>query len=397
MNVSADDLARLNAPRVVTCLALLSGIMLSLNLWFPTKRTFPRAPLINFSPQSFVPTVEYLLGILLIAALVALLFAKRRMRYLIAAVATLSLLISLDQTRLQPWVYQYTLFFVVLALHERRRFDERVTKQALSALRLIVAALYVWSGVQKLNFSFGHEVMPRLLDFAQSYLPLTQTWLSALGICAALAEAFTGCGLLFRRTRKLCVLLALVMHFVILGLLVGRGYNSVVWAWNVALMLIVVILFWRDDTSARQALPDFRAGYTPGLAAQTLAAACAVLPALSFWGRWDMNLSGALYSGRTAVGVVRVDSRVYAQLPETAKRLVFTTKGGERMLPLFEWTMAELNVPPYPEPRVFRQAARELCESAEDKSGVELIVRGKPAVLGGGYEVTRANCEQLDE
>lgn len=383
--------------RVVTALALLSGMMLSPNLWFPTERTFPRAPLADVLPQSFVAPVEYFLGGLLIAALVALVFAKRRMRYLVALVIALALLVSLDQMRLQPWVYQYALFFVVLALHERRSTDERVSKQALSALRLIVAALYFWSGVQKLSFSFGHEVLPALLSPVQGLLPLTQTWLTALGICIALVEAFTGCGLLFRRTRKFCVWLALVMHFVILGLLVGRGYNSVVWAWNVALMLIVVILFWRDDTSARQALPDFRAGYTPGLAAQTLAAACALLPALSFWGWWDMNLSGALYSGRTAVAVVRVDGTAPEKLTETARRQVFTTKGGERMLPLFEWAMAELNVPPYPEPRVFRQAARELCESAEDRSGVELIVKGKPAVLDGSYEVTRANCEQLGQ
>lgn len=372
-------------------------MMLSPNLWFPTRRTFPRAPLVNFLPQSFVAPAEYFLGGLLVAALVALVFAKRRMRYLVAVVLALALLVSLDQTRLQPWVYQYALFCVVLALHERSRFDERVTKQSLSALRLIVAALYFWSGVQKLSFSFGHEVLPALLSPVQGLLPLTQTWLSALGVGVALVEAFTGCGLLFKRTRKLCVLLALVMHLLILGLLVGRGYNSVVWAWNVALMLVVFVLFWRDDASARQALPDFRAGRAPGLAAQTLAAACAVLPALSFWGWWDMNLSGALYSGGTAVAVVRVDGIAPEKLTEAARRQVFETKRGERMLPLFEWAMAELNVPPYPEPRVFRQAARELCESAEDKSGVELIVRGKPAVLDGSYEVTRANCEQLDE
>ena len=376
---------------------MLSGVMLSPNLWFPTKRTFPRAPLINALPQSFVPPAEYILSGLLVAALVALVFAKRRVRYLILAVASLALLASLDQMRLQPWVYQYLLLFVVLALHGWRSIDEQSTKQTLSALRLIVAALYFWSGVQKLSFSFGHEALPALLAPAQNYLPLTQTWLSALGICVAFVEALTGCGLLFKRTRKLSVCLALVMHFMILGLLVGRGYNSVVWAWNGALILIIIILFWRDDTSFRQTFPARRAGYTSGLAAQILAAACAVLPALSFWGLWDIYLSGALYSGRTAIAVVRVDDQVYGRLSETAKRQVFKTKSGEQMLPVFEWSMAELNVPPYPEPRVYKQVARELCKLAEDENGVELILKSSPAVLDGSYDVARMRCSQLYE
>ena len=393
---AGDSPARIHALRRVVGVALLSGVALSMNLWFPGTRSFPRAPLIVALPQNFMPPVEYLLGGLLVVALAALVFAKRPLKYLVATIVLLTLLVLLDQTRLQPWVYQYLLLFAVIALYERQGLDEQFAALTLSVLRLIVASLYVWSGVQKLNYTFGQEVLPQLLAPLQNYLPLTQTQSSVVGVGIALAEIFTGCGLLLKRTRGLCVWLALAIHGSALVLLIWQGRNSIVWAWNVALMLIVIILFRRSDTSIRRAFA-MRGANMPGRVVQALAVACVVLPVLSFCGLWDAYLSGALYSGNTAVGVVRVEGEVYERLPDAAKRQVFTTKRDERMLPLFEWAMSELNVPPYPEPRVYRQIARQICKLAGDDSHVELIVKETPAIVSGSYKVTRMNCPQLGE
>ena len=54
-------------------------------------------------------------------------------------------------------------------------------------------------------------------------------------------------------------------------------------------------------------------------------------------------------------------------------------------------------VPPYPEPRVYRQIARQVCKLARDESRVELIVKETPAILDGSYKVTRMNCQRLSE
>lgn len=394
----ADSLpARLAALRLVLSLALFAGIMLSLNLWFPTSRTFPRAPLVTVLPQSVIPTVEHILSGLLCAALAASLVRTRRGKYLAAVVILLALLVLTDQMRLQPWVYQYLLLFAVVALRRRQRPDDSSDRLSLSILQMIVATLYFWSGVQKLNYSFSREVLPQLLAPLGDFLPLTQTHLSVLGVGVALVEIFTGCGLLLKRTRKPCVWLALAMHAVVLGLLISGGQNSVVWAWNFALMLMVIVLFWRSDIYIRRTFAARPAGDRAAQAALILATIYAVLPVLNFWGWWDMNLSGALYSGRTAVAAIRVDARVYEKLPETARRQVFTTKSGELVLPVYEWSMADLNVPPYPEARVYRQVAREICKSADGRGHVELIVRGSPAIVDGKYEVIRRNCSQLDE
>jgi hypothetical protein len=386
---------RLAALRLALAVAFVSGIVLSLNLWFPTTRSFPRIPIIISLPQKVVPPAEYLLSGLLVAALAAQAFSKFRLKYLIAVIALLTLLILFDQMRLQPWVYQYLLLFTVITLHEWQSRDERSTRLSLSVLQVIIAMFYFWGGVQKLNYSFGDEVLPQLLTPLQNYFPLTEMQMFVLSISVALAEIFTGCGLLLKPTRKLCVWLALAMHAGVLLLLIGQGQNSVVWGWNAALILAVIVLFWRSDAFIWQTFANWRLSNTFGRVAQIIAVGCALLPILSFWGWWDMYLSGALYSGNTAVAVVRVDKPVYESLPHTAKRQVFTTKSGEEMLPLFEWSMTELNVPPYPELRVFKQVTREICKSAADKSQVELIVKEKPATLDGSYKVIRMNCSQL--
>jgi hypothetical protein len=389
--------ARVAAVRAVTGLALLCGIALSTNLWFSAARTFPRAPLVNALPAGLVTPFEYLAGGLLVGALAALVFAGRSGRFAWPLIILLVLLVLLDQTRLQPWVYQYLLLLTVVAVHGRRGADEPSTALTLTALRLIVASLYFWSGAQKLNYSFGSEVLPQLLAPLRTSWALAPAPWSALAVGVAVVEMFTGCGLLHRRTRRLCVCLALGMHVAVLGLLVLRFHNSVVWAWNVALMLLVVILFRRGDgpASVRPSPAGWRAGGPSARAALVLGVVCAVLPASSFWGWWDMYLSGALYSGNTPVAVVRVDGRAGERLPEVARRQVFKTQSGERMLPAFEWAMSELNVPPYPEPRVFKKVAREVCKLAGDDGRVELIMKGRPAIRDGNYDVLRMNCSQL--
>jgi hypothetical protein len=187
------------------------------------------------------------------------------------------------------------------------------------------------------------------------------------------------------------------MHGFILGLLMIRGYNSVVWAWNVALAFIVVALFQRSETLPWQTLRNCTEINITTRLAQVIVIASALLPVLSFWGWWDMCLSGALYSGNTAVAVVRISEAAYKKLPQTAQRQVFRTKSdGMQVLPLFEWSMAELNVPPYPEPRIFRRLTSQVCKLTEGDSEVELVMKGRPTILDGNYEFTRINCAQLE-
>ncbi|MEW6731024.1 MAG: hypothetical protein AB1489_06785 [Acidobacteriota bacterium] len=162
-----------------------------------------------------------------------------------------------------------------------------------------------------------------------SVLSMVHLPLVVLGLGIALVETLIGCGLLFYRTRKLSVWLAVAMHGLVLGLLIASGYNSIVWVWNITLMLLVVVLFWQSDTSPWKLLINWRTNNLASRLAQTLAIATALLPILSFCNLWDMYLSGALYSGNTVVAVVNINEDFYKQLPQTAQQQVFKIKNGE--------------------------------------------------------------------
>ena len=389
--------SRLKLLRIVICLGLIAGIIFSLELWFPLARTFPRAPLLVALPEEIVVPVERLLTAVLIISLVLITIVRRTQIFLIAAIVFLSLLIFFDQMRLQPWVYQYLLFLILFALCNRQAKDESNSNQTLVFLQILTAGLYIWSGIQKLNFTFSQETLSFLLAPLENFFPSIHPPLILTGLIAALLESLIGVGLLFRRTRNLSVCLAIAMHGLILMLLIIKDYNSVVWAWNAVLIITVVILFWRSDVSVKQMFAGRKESGWKKRKAKLIVAGSVLLPISSFWGWWDMYLSGALFSGNTATAVIRINEETLQKLPPKARQNVFQTKNGEaKILPLFEWAMTELNVPVYPEHRVFKQVTRAVCSLAADKNSIELIIKEHPAILNGDYQVNRTNCEQIE-
>ena len=390
------NLKRLQLIRVAICFALIIGILLSIELWFPITRSFPRAPLLIELPEAIVPLVERVLsGMLMIFLTLTALVSSRKVS--VTAIASLVLLIFFDQMRLQPWVYQYLVLLILLTLSTWHKQNESDINRTLGVLQLTVAALYFWSGLQKMNFSFTHEILPELLIPFQNFLPSNHSQeFVAIGLFIALAETLIGCGLLFVRTRNFSVCLAVAMHSIVLGLLISKSYNSIVWTWNGMLIVIVILLFWRCDLSIWRPVFAWYSVNWRGKMTTSIALFLSLVPVLSFWGYWDMYLSGALYSGNTAIAVVKVNEEVLENLPEKARVHVFQTKSaGEQMLPLFEWAMADLNVPVYPERRVFTYVAREVCKLAEEKSQMELVIKERPELFDGSYSLTRIPCPNL--
>jgi hypothetical protein len=320
--------------------------------------------------------VDRLLTVILAMSLIVLIFWQKKFVF-ITAISSLMLLVLFDQIRLQPWVYQYFLLLVILALGAD---DE--TNQTIGLTQIIIAGLYFWSGLQKLNFTFSHETLPKLLEPWQ--LPFV-----VIGILIALIETLIGIGLFFRRTRNLAVYSAIAMHITILTLLIAKNYNQIVWFWNATLMIAVFIVFWKNENSIKEMLKSKLTF------AKSITFAAVLLPILSFAGLWDMYLSGALYSGNVEVAVIRLDKNIVEKLPPKAQSVVFQTKTtGENMLPLFEWAIAEINAPVYPEQRVFRQIFQRIC--GLDKEA-ELIIKMRPAIWDGSYQIKRNKCAELEK
>jgi hypothetical protein len=216
-------------------------------------------------------------------------------------------------------------------------------------------------------------------------------WL--LGLVAALTEAGIGVGLLLPATRQAAVVAAITMHgFVLLSIgPVGHWWDTNVWPWNIATPFLVVLLFWRV------AKPGMADVLVPRhFRFQWVAVVLFVLmPSLNFIGLWDDYLSAAFYSGNIRHGVIQMTGQTKAMLPEEIRRHVRPNRSGMEVLDLMRWAFAVRNVEPYPETRVFKATARELCRYSEDSSGMTLVIHEKPNWRTGRREVTRYTCADL--
>jgi hypothetical protein len=378
------DVARLRWARLVTAVGLAAGLLLAPRL-FLAARAYPRAPVLDGWPALPAPLDLVVLGALL-AALGGVALAPRP-RWWAAGATALALLLAVDdQSRWQPWFYQYVAMVAALAF-------ARETADTLAAWRAVLVGLYLWSGIQKLNATFMAHLFPWLVEPLAGLLPPgLQRGLLAGWVVVPAVEIAIAIGLLVPRLRNAAVVAAIATHAVVLALLgpLGHGSNAVVWPWNAAMAALAALLFWNAGHPAPPVLVPRR----PGAHAAALVL-FGVLPVLSFAGRWDAYLSGALYSGNVQAAALSVSDAVSARLPDPARRHVARNRMGANVLDVWEWSMGELAVPSYPEDRVFRAVARGVCRLAADPADVVLVVFGRPRALTGRRETSRRDCAAL--
>jgi hypothetical protein len=120
-----------------------------------------------------------------------------------------------------------------------------------------------------------------------------------------------------------------------------------------------------------------------------------IMPALSLFGHWDSYPSAALYSGNTADAVIYVGDSALGRLPAETREFVRWQSGTSNVLSISRWSMKELNVPPYPEPRIFKNVARQICAYAGTTAEVTLTIQGRPHWRTGDRATTRYDCSAL--
>lgn len=361
--------------------ALMAGLALSPRLWF-SNRWYPLTPVLEWLKPIPHPLDTVLYGAML--ALLAAIFVMRRPRALIAALVLIAAGLALfDQSRLQPWFYQYLLMLMAIGLSRSDAED----CSALDTCRLIVAATYLWSGLQKSNGNFADGVFPWMIDPFTAHLPIEmRTLLNAFGMVAPLVEIAIGIGLLTKDLRDFAVIAAIGMHgFILLSLgPLGHNSNSVVWPWNIAMICFVLILYWREPAIEFR---DILLGRNSRFHKLVLLF-FVIAPALSFFNLWDHYLSSALYAGNRNSARIYVTDSMADRLPDAIQQHT-TVEAGSEMdeIELYEWSMGELNVPPYPEPRIYRNIARHLCAYAQKSSDVTLVIQRRRVLAGGGDSV----------
>src|SRR5262244_4075476 len=153
-----DPACRIVWLKCTHVVAICLGLGLSAHLWIG-PRTYPATPVLGL-----LPAIDGIVAQALFAALFvlagAIIVSSQPHPFIVAFLAIMALFCLLDQTRWQPWVYQYGFLLATLALFSWNSDDSAGRKRTLNVARLIVATTYVFSGLQKLNLNFVNSDFP---------------------------------------------------------------------------------------------------------------------------------------------------------------------------------------------------------------------------------------------
>jgi hypothetical protein len=374
-----DTSPRVAWLRAVLLSATFFGMLASMPLWM-NGREFPLMPVFSQLPLLQPPWDQVLFGTLLALLVVACWFY--RFGVLLFLLGSLFLVLA-DENRAQPWFYMYWIM-LLLSLAP--------APANLAGCRFALVAVYIWSGIQKYNPNFFKQVVPWFAYPAGKWLPPDSVqWIEWFIAAAPFVEIFIGLGLLFRFTRLAAVIAAVAVHVIALVFLgpLGHNINLVVWPWNLAMAALVLVLF--------PAVPIARAAdLKESLMVAVVLVLFALLPILSFFGKWPSYLSFAVYSGNLATADIFVTESFRDRVPDSLRPFVQPTQQpydpkiqGPYVFNYHQWAMKELRVPTLPEPRGFFALGRHLVATYGAKPHeLRLIIapRAGPTVLYQGSQ-----------
>lgn len=328
----------------ITCVAWLVAKVISYKVWL-AYRLFPLVPPLDvlLAVPAWVHTILYVLSLLLITAVVIFPGNKKLLVGLLIAELASCLL---DQNRWQPWEYQY-LFIIVL-------FIAAKSADTLRLIAFMLSATYIYSALNKFTPGFLASVWDPLIlkgYFKLPYSFIRQPFVYHAGYVLSVIELLAGIALLVRPTRRAAAGVIISMHLFILLVfgIAGIRHNTVIWPWNIAMIMLVFFVFFRGNTAVHRNALFSRSGIA-------VLVCWGILPALCFFGLWDSYLSANLYSGRQPYMLICIDK------PEDIPALTSYQENdnnnickGSKMLNVTKWAYRDLNVPPYPHIRVFRK------------------------------------------
>ncbi len=340
----------------IAILGLASGIALSLPLWL-NDRTFPMIPVIPYT-QSLIPVAaQILLGCLAFFSALALIFSRQRGFTLM--VVLLMLFVALqDFNRLQPWYFQYWTILVILIPLARKYKKYIEADYLLFGVQIAIASVYFFSGLFKFNDGFYDRIAPYM------YQPITKIITTYDHIIYPTAyfippfEVAIAIGLFIPRIRLFAIIGGTLLHLGILILLgpIGLNENSVVWPWNVALILLLWIAFYKAK--------NFKLNlYLLKLEwpAKLIMLMVLVLPFLNLNGWYNEHISYEVYSGRSFTPHLRYHYTLIKNTPDYLQP--YTNKYGDTVfVNIYKWSMEENNAPPNSDYKVILKVQEKTLE-----------------------------------
>lgn len=244
----------------------------------------------------------------------------------------------LDQMRWQPWEYQYILTFVFFILSKNN-------KNFIHLTSILIITIYFLSGFNKFNggfltFFWENMFLIRVFNISKEYIQ-SNLWLHYLGTFLALIELFLAVGLFILKKKKTIVVLIILMHLFILFLLIPiSNYNHVVWPWNIAMIILVYLLFYNDETKI------FKVSLILNKINIFIFVLLLILPVSNKIGYWCNHFSFNLYSGNLNRVILCIkDFESYPRLEKFKKKSLITNCYDYNEINILKWTMNDLYVP----------------------------------------------------
>ena len=353
---SLDHKKRILLTCRFVCLFFAVGVLMSYNLW-TSDRFFPLLPLFDAMPVLKHPLDVILLILFIVVVVLGIVRPKPVVFLLVFGI--LGFYLVQDQCRWQPWVYVYAMFLLPFAKKE----PGKASMSLVNYFQIILIGVYVWSGLQKFNPNFIEftfkRILTELLTIESNSLVNS---LSTLGYSIPVVEVLIGLCLVFPRSRNMGVYMALTTHIFILIYLspLGINYNSIVYPWNFAMMTLVLLAFFKNDQPLFTWCKESIGSKIPYFLVALLTW---ILPVLNLFGKWDHYLSFSLYSDKPHEFYIAVEESSLGQLPGNYKPYFVSLEGmtGGRLIDVNKWSVEELNVPFYPETRVFKILSANFC------------------------------------
>lgn len=339
------------------------SVLLSLNLW-AGQRWFPKVPAIDGFYGLNAPYDFISLGVLFILAFICFFNTGRKPVWCLLLFC--AYLCFEDQNRLQPWFFNYAFILLILQFYRQRMDQPNNFISVFICLQLLVALIYIFSGIQKLNAFFTEDTFVWMVEPLKNILNTKQMGLLyKFGKLVPYIELLTGIGLLFRPLRFIALPLVILMHVFILLMLgpVGRSFNYVIWPWNLVMIALCLLLY----SNVKQERFFDVSFLFKHLSFYLVVLVMLVLPVFSLVNKYDSYLSSSLYSGNTHGCKLILSDQAYRKLPLYLR--AFTVKNSDyNQLYIKQWAMAELNTPCVPEQRIFEKV----------RERVIILTRSKP-------------------
>jgi len=391
-DVAAAAMERMRRLSAFSAVALFA---VTWRLWTP-QTVFPQIPFVATAGR-IPPAVEFgLAGLLCVSLILAgalpARFDWRRWAWGVFAVSAI-VLIAIDQHRLQPWAYQFVLIAVVLCGSTEQR--------GLPLLRLLVIGIYFHSALSKFDASFldthGQQLTAAAAGaFGVSLKELSDGVRRLIAASLPIGELVAAAGLFWRRTRRIAVLLSVLMHAVLLLALGpwGLDHKPAVLIWNLFFVAQNIALFWEPVRGSDPPTDGFIASHTPlrwhqlrdGLTAAVIYAAT-LLPFLEPFGYFDHWPAWALYASHPERVTVTVRCLKRDDLPENVRRFTEPESAGAWCrVDLDRWSLETLNVPVYPQGRYRLAVAAAVAARAGLGEAVAVVVESPANRITGNRQ-----------